>query len=432
VSSPAARAEIAPDHTPPRPFQGWRVLSVCLTAQFLSASVTFAPFGAFVVPFIEEFGTTRAQMSSVFSIAFVGMGVLGPLVGSLLDRGHARRIMMTGLALNALALIAMSRATDLWWIGTLFCIAACAGAAFYGMTPSMWLATQWFDRRRGLALGVTVAGATLGTMIGAPVAAWLIEQFGWRDAVAIIATAALLLGFPLFARFAIARPADVGQFPDGDPAPEPDESWGADGTAPPGDQTLETGVLVRDPRLWLLALGFALIFSSPIVAMTAIIPFGEGLGFSSLDAAFFLTASGPFSILSKVGFGWASDRLAPRLAIWLVASFNALAWGLLLVVPNYTIFLVIGAIYGIGIGAAGPLQALILSRCFGPTAFGRVSGIGGLAGLPIIAGAPVIANVLTDSTGSYHSAFQLEVAYMIVGATLASLARIPKADQPAA
>ncbi len=429
MSNPAAPAEAVPTDTSARPFFGWRVLGACFTAQFISASVTFAPFGTFVIPIIDEFGTSRAQINSVFSIAFVGMGVLGPLVGMLLDRGHVRAIMLSGLVLNAAALILISRAESLVTVGALFVAAACFGGAFYGMTPTMWLATQWFARRRGLALGITVAGATVASMVATPVAAGLIGHIGWRGAVSVLGTAALVLGIPVLARYAIARPEKVGQYPDGDPAPEPDRSWGADDEAHAGQAggELETSELVRDPRLWMLAIGFALIFTSPIVAMVALVPFGQELGLSQLDAAYFFTAAGPFSLLSKIAFGWASDRLPPRVAIWLVALFNGASWGLLILDPSYTVFLIIGALYGIGIGASGPLQALVVARCFGPMAFGRAMGIGGLAGLPVIAAAPAIAGFLADSTGSYHAAFQMEVAAMLIGGLLLSIPRIPKA-----
>ncbi|MFT5041902.1 MAG: MFS family permease, partial [Hyphomicrobiaceae bacterium] len=107
---------------------------------------------------------------------------------------------------------------------------------------------------------------------------------------------------------------------------------------------------------------------------------------------------------------------------------NAAAWALLHFDPQYTAFLAIGALYGVGIGAAGPLHGFVLARCFGPLAFGRAAGIGGLSALPLVAGAPALAGWLYDSTGSYQAVFELEVVLIIVGGLLLSVPRIPKQE----
>lgn len=412
MSSEAADPSTGPD----APFLGWRVLRATVGSQFISSCVTFAPFGVFVVPIVSEFDTTRGEVSEAFGVAFLLMGLLGVIVGVLLDRGHARRIMLAGLVACSGGLIAMSQAESLAALGVLYVGLVVGGSAFYGMPPSMWLATQWFHQRRGLALGITVAGATIGAGIAPPLAAALIEAFSWREAVLAFGVGALVLGVPIFSRYAIARPADVGQFPDGIPIPP--------GT--PAVAEVEVGALVRDPRLWLLAVGFAFVFSSPIVMMVALVPFAEDLGIDGRSAAFFFTASAPMSLLSKLGFGYLIDRIPARLAIWIVVLLNAATWGALLFDPGFAMLMVVGALYGIGVGAVGPLQAVVLARCFGPQAFGRASGIGGLASLPIISASPAIAGYLYDTTGTYHPVFELEVGLMIAGGLLLTIPRIPR------
>ncbi len=423
----SAALKTSPPLTGSEPFFGWRVLVATFMAQFISASVTFAPFGVFVVPLVSDFDTTRGKLSNALSIGFLLMGLLGPLVGTLLDRGHARRAMIAGLVLCGTGLIAMSFAEELWLLGVIYCGCVCAGTAFYGMNPSMWMATQWFDHKRGLALGITVAGATVGSMITPPLAAWLIETSGWREALWILGTGALVLGVPAFAVFAIAHPDEVGQRPLSEPSTEDERTSTSTAPAASATEPIETGTLLRDMRLWLIAVGFAFVFTSPIVMMAWLVPFAEDLGISLQDAAFFFSASAPFSILSKVTFGWLSDKMPLRIAIWTVAAVNGACWALLLLDPGYSAFLMIGALYGIGIGAAGPLHAVTIARCFGPAAFGRAAGLGGLAGLPLIAATPAIAGYLFDQTASYHDVFRLEMALMLVGGLLLSIPRIPKA-----
>jgi predicted MFS family arabinose efflux permease len=405
--------------TESRPFLGWRIVGVAFMAQLLSVGLSFAAFGVFVVPLSEEFGASRAELGVGLAIVFLVMGLMGPQIGHWLDRGLARTLMMTGSVLAGAGLMVVSRATELWQLGLIFCGVVGAGAALLGATPSMALVANWFVRRRGLAMGLTVAGATVATIVVPPLAAHLIDAAGWRNALLILGGGSLVIGFPIFATQVIARPELVGQAPDGDPV---DESAAAVEAPAP----VETRALVRDPRLWMLAVGFGLIFTSPILMTSSVIPFGEDLGFSRLDAAWFFTAMGPFSLLGKVVFGAVADRLPPRIGIWIVVIGNVGVWLLLYTSPGYSLFLVVGAVYGLAIGAVGPLNGLVIARCFGRDAFGRASGLGGLAGLPLIACAPIVAGLIYDTTGSYQPVFLLQAGLLLAGGILLSFVRIPR------
>jgi len=162
--------------------------------------------------------------------------------------------------------------------------------------------------------------------------------------------------------------------------------------------------------------------------IVALVPFAEDLGFSRQNAAYFFSAAAPFSLLGKLVFGVMADRIPPRPAVWLVVLGNAAVWAALYTDPGYPIFLLIGALYGVGIGATAPLQGVVLGLCFGRAAFGRASGIGGLASLPLVAGAPALAGYLYDATGGYHATFVVQVFALLIGGGLLSLARIPNAE----
>jgi sugar phosphate permease len=405
-----------------RPFFGWRVVFAAFTAQLLSNACSFAVFGVFVVPLSEAFDVSEGRFGSGLSLAFLVMGGMGPMVGLWIDRGLARTLLLTGVSITGLALCALSRATEVWHLLVLFCGFVGIGAACFGPTPSTGLVANWFVRRRGLALGFTVAGATVASAIAPPLAAYLIDSVGWRGAVLRLGIGALVIGLPVFWFCVVGRPESVGQRPDGDPPQE------AHADAAPVEP-IETGALLRDVRLWLLAVGFALVFTSPIVLILVLVPFGEQLGFSRQDASYFFATMAPFSLLGKVVFGMAADRLAARLAIWIIVLGGALVWLVLLTDPGYTLFLATGAVYGLAIGGAGPLTGVIHGRCFGREAFGRATGIGGLAGLPIIAAAPAVAGMLRDATGSYHAVFSLEIGLLLVGGILLSLVRVPRSAE---
>jgi MFS family permease len=429
VSSSASAAEGPNGSAPPatRPFLGWRNVGAAFTSQLLANGVTFAAFGVFVVPLSEEFDTPRGRLGLALSVAFLVMGGMGPLVGRWLDRGLTRMLMVTGCAIAGAGLMLLSRATELWQLGVVFCGVIAIGGALFGMGPSQALVANWFVRRRGLALGFAVAGATVASLIMPPLAAFLVDTVGWRGALVWFGAGTLVIGLPVFSLLVTARPEMVGQKPDGDAPDEPDDvSSAGDGSTAAVPAPPETGELVRDPRLWLLAVGFALVFTSPIVLVLVLVPFAEDLGYSRQNAAYFFSAAAPLSLVGKVVFGAVADRIAARVAIWLVVVGNAIAWALLFTDPSYPLLLGIGALYGAAIGAAGPLNGVVIGRCFGRLAFGRAAGIGGVAGLPIIAGAPALAGFLYDTTGTYHTVFGAQVALLLVGGVLLSAVRIPK------
>ncbi|MBW2268938.1 MAG: MFS transporter [Deltaproteobacteria bacterium] len=402
-----------------RPFLGWRVVAAAFTAQLLSNGCTFAVFGVFVVPLSQAFDVSEGRFGLGLSFTFLVMGAMGPLVGRWIDRGLARPLMLAGVVATGCGMLALSRAAELWQLAFAFCGIVGVGTACFGPTPSMGLVANWFVRRRGLALGLTVAGATVATWIAPPVAAYLIDSVGWRAALAWFGAGALTIGIPVFWFCVVGRPESVGQRPDGD-APL------AEAVASPPAEEVATGSLLRDARLWLLSVGFGLVFTSPIVIVLVLVPFGEQLGFSRQNAAFFFSAMAPFSLLGKVVFGALADRVPAHLGIWIVVLGSALVWGLLYANPSYGLFLGIGALYGVAIGAAGPLQGVIIGRCFGRAAFGRVYGIGGLATVPIIAAAPAIAGVLRDATGSYNAVFLFQIVVLLLGGALLAMVRIPK------
>jgi len=408
-----------------RPFLGWRVVGAAFTAQLVSTGVTFAAFGVFVIPLSEAFDAPRGRLGLALSIAFLVMGGMGPLIGRWLDRGLARAVMVSGVAITSAGLQAMSRANELWQLALCFCGVVALGGALFGPTASTTLVANWFVRRRGLALGIAVGGATVASFVAPPLAAFLIDRVGWRGAFVVFAVGALAIGVPIFYAWAIARPERVGQLPDGEPRPALAE---ADDASAPAPAFMATGELLRDARLWLIAVGFGLVFTSPIVMILALVPFGEDLGYSRQNAAYFFSAMAPFSLLGKIVFGALADRIPTRLAIWVVVLGNAAVWALLYTDPAYPLFLAVGALYGVGIGATAPLHGVVLGLCFGRAAFGRASGIGGLASLPLIAGAPALAGYLYDTTGGYHSTFVVQIGVLLLGGVLLSLVRVPRPE----
>jgi MFS family permease len=401
-----------------RPFHGWRVVAAAFVAEFVSVGCTFSAFGVFVVPLAEAFATTRGTIATGAGLLMLVSGLGGALLGRAVDRGPLRALMLTGVFLLAAGLWLASRASALWQAGLAFCALAAVGALLFGPLPAVALVGSWFVRRRGLALGITVAGATVAGMLAPPLAAALIERLGWRGALAAFAVGGAALAAPVLWACVVRRPEDLGQAPDGD-APSAEASL-------PCHPAPDTAELLRDPRLWLISIGFALLYASPIVVALHLVPYALDLGLSSLEGAVFFTAMAPFSLLGKLAFGFAADRVAARAAVWIAVSLMSAAWALLLAQPSHAQLLAAGCVFGLGVGAVGPLHGVIVGACFGRDAFGRVMGIGGLAGLPIVAGAGPLVGFLFDATASYRAGFALQLALLAAAGATLLFVRIPR------
>ena len=133
-------------------------------------------------------------------------------------------------------------------------------------------------------------------------------------------------------------------------------------------------------------------------------------------------------MLGKLVFGAVADRIDMRHALYTAIAVLAATWWLLLSAPGYRAILVAGAVFGLGVGAVGPLQGIVVAACFGRRAVGRVMGIGGVLGLPLVAGSGTFVGFLFDAQGSYRLGFLLQLGTLAISALLFGLLRIPAVE----
>ena len=241
--------------TAERPFWGWRVLAGATLGQLIANAVTFAPFSVFVIPLTEEFEVPRGTIGAGMSLGLLVMAATGVVISRAIDRGYARSVMTLGATISAAGLLAASQVQEIRQLAGVYAGVICVGAAMFGTMPTMAISANWFVRRRGMALGICVAGATLAGFFAPPIAAYLVDSFGWRTTLVYFAIFCLVVGVPAMAGLVVGRPEDVGQTPDGDAPSLAVTSAEAD--------DVDVARILRDPRLWILALGFAFFFASP-------------------------------------------------------------------------------------------------------------------------------------------------------------------------
>ncbi len=282
-----------------------------------------------------------------------------PLVGRLVDRYGTRRIIVTSLFLLISILVGLSYVQPpLWHLYALYMLAGSLGVATSPVTYSRVIA-NWFDRKRGLALGFAGIGTGLGAFVGPSLAQFLIDERGWRQAYLGLAAFVLLLAVPAVAIFLRGSPEEVGLLPDGATAALITEPRN---TPVPG-MTLSEAVRTR--TFWLLCSIFFVIAGCGTGTAAHVAPLLTDHGASGRSAAFAASIFGFASIIGKVGSGYFIDRFfAPRVA---AVMFAGAAIGIAMLSSGFTGNMAYLACFliGLAIGTEADVMPFLISRYFG-------------------------------------------------------------------
>ncbi len=380
-------------------FYGWRVLSICTFSQFVAMGCTMYLLGLFIEPLSQAWSATPGQIGSASAMFAVGGALLGPVLGHLADKGWTKRIMLVGATTISLGFIALSLAQSLWQAALICVFLLAPGIAMLGAIPTTVMVAQWFSKRRGLAIGITAAGISLGGFIMPMIAAQLLARLEWDATLLTIGCGIALLLIPGVALFAINRPSDVGQFPDG--IAVPDETLSA--TAPAG--SISTSALLADRNFWLVALCIGFLSFLGLLCVTYIAPYARESGLSLQNAALMISLYSICGISGKFALGWLCDHLQPRRMLSVTMALAAIGWFPLLVSNSVPTFLIAAGMVGFAMGGMIPAWAALIAQLFGLENFGRVRGIMSLA-LVVFTFLPgPLGGYLRDTTGTYATAF---------------------------
>jgi MFS family permease len=347
--------------------------------------------------------------------------MIAPFMGRALDRYPIKRIMLMGAVVLSAAFALLSRVTAIWQfylvLGTFFAF----GMSMMGGLATAKLVANWFQARRGIALGIAGVGISLSGVVMPPVAAWLVSEIGWRGGFLVYSLGTLAVVVPVAALFVVNRPEDMGLRPDG-AAPQPEE-----GDAAFTDVSWSTLQILRSRNYWAIALPFALSFSTLSAILIHLVPHATDSGIPISRAAWVLSFAAGAGALGKLLFGRLVDLIDPRLAVWI--SFGTQLAGLLVIMqePGYAGLVAGAVVFGLGMGGVVPLQGAVAGLAFGRLSFGTAMGLMRPVQFTVnLIGVP-LAGWIYDTTGSYDLAWKFFCGVYIVASLLITALSVPRA-----
>ncbi len=391
---------------------------VAFSVDFVAVGFFFYSYGVFFNAIAKEFGGSHLGASLGLTVTHAVGAIAAPLVGRALDRYPLRRVIAVGAVSMSTGFLLLSQVNSLLEFYLVLGVFVGFGASSMGNLATSKLVTNWFDKRRGTALGIAASGVSLSGVVMPNVSAQLIENFDWRIGFMVFGFFTLCVVVPLVLRLVISRPEDVGLRPDG-ALPKPQ------GSAVVSMPRIGMRDVVREYNFWVIVLTFPFLFCSMSATLTHMIPRLVHLGHSLVDAAGVMSLCAGLGVFGKLGFGWIADRLPVRRVVVMVIILQLTGQILMFTSDHFAVFSAGAAIFGLGVGGVVPMQGAIVGATFGRERFGAILGLMRPAMFPIqIIGVP-FAGWVYDVYQSYEPAFQVFLALYIFAAVTILFYRAP-------
>jgi sugar phosphate permease len=400
----------------PRDRVAWRVLVGCLVCQ-VGLGLGGYIFAVFLKPIVADLGWTRTAFAAAGGPFLLAMALASPMVGTLTERAGARVVFATGITLVAVALVALSFMERLWHF---YLLGFLLGAAATGLgdIPAGAVVTQWFTRRRGLALGLVYIGSNVGGVLVPLIATAVAAHSSWRVALRVLAVGGWCVIFPC--ALALVR----------------ERRGSGDAAAPELGPGLTLAEARRTPSFWILAAVLFCFYFYYLGVNNHLVAFLSDAGFSDAEAARRFSAAVAVGIAGKLGTGLLADRVPKRAAAFV--TFGLLAAGslaLLAVGRMPALLPVFLAVHGFTVAAENVVLPALVAECFGVRHLAQIYGALMLMLLPGGVAGAVFAGWAYDVLGSYWTAFAtfavLNLASVIALAGLRSFdaRRLPRGER---
>lgn len=394
--------------------QGWVIVASLFVVHVFIAAPCISLFGVFFGPLIRDFHWSHAQVSRTATGYSLVMGLSAPLLGWLIERVRVQWVMAAGALIAGAAYIGASQAHSLFIMVAMFAAIGLGNQAATTL-PGVYVAATWFEERRGLAIGVMLAGMSLGMVVAPPAVTALILHYGWRWAIACVGIPMIVIAAPISLFFVRIRAS--GQ-----------KNRRAARAELPG---VELGQAVRSGPFWFLMTLEFFYFMTFGAVYFHIVPYLVSIGFGAQRAANIFGIQASLAAVGWVATGYLADRYPPKLVLEGALMLLGLSVvGLLGASYNLAFIALFLMFWAATAGASASIVPLLVGQTFGLRRFATINGIIFLMRAAGTAVAPLITGKLIDVTGGYSLAFELALVYLAITALATALIHpVPGHDQ---
>jgi MFS family permease len=398
---------------PSRFFYGWFIVAVAGIGLFMGyVPIIGFSFGVFFKPLSDEFNWSRAEVSLAFSLSLLVLSATLPVVGRLVDKYGARKVILPSAVLFGLTLASFYFLTaSLWHFYAVYLVLGAAGSGTAAV-PYYKVIANWFDKRRGLALGLTMAGAGLGFFVMPTLSYVLISAVGWRLAYVIIGVTVIVVTISVVGPFLRETPQSMGLRSDDEVASEQNVAA----------LKYNSGLTVKEAwfsaTFWVMCTALFLVSLALNGCLIHLVPLLTDRGISPKTAALSASVLGGATLLGRLGTGFLLDRFFAGNVAIVFFSLGALGVLMLWTGAGGWLSFLVAILLGLGIGAEGDIMPYLVSRYFGLRAFGEIYAyVLAIYTLGAVVG-PILMGFAFDATGSYDLVLIPFLVVTLAGALL--------------
>ena len=401
-------------------FFGWYILTACFFILFFQSGARYA-FSVMFKPMLADLGWNRTSLSSAFFLNMTFFALTMSIGGRLYDRYGPKWVILVSTLFLSTGYIGIAFIDSLWEFYICYGFLAAIGFGGVSIPLVAALMTNWFEKRRGLAISLAISGNCIGQFLLVPVFSTIVLNYGWRISYALIGFIMLVVNCLLCLTVIRGNPSDLGLRPYGRGKqlhPEPGVFNGNAGTIP---QDLGLRMALGTYSFWLFLVIMFVCGSGDFLVVVHLVALLTDFGIPFKTAGNILALFGLLSLGGILLAGPASDRFGNRWPIALTFVLRFMVYLLILKYPNEINFYIFAILFGFTFLVTAPLTATLMGRLYGLTHVGLLSGFA--TTVHHLAGGfwAYMGGMLFDRTGSYQIIFVISAAMCLLAVACAFL-----------